>query len=471
VLPHPAWFADRGYAVVVQDCRGRGDSTGTFAPFVDEGADGAASIEWAAQQPFCDGRVATYGFSYQGIAQLYAAARRPPSLHAIAPMMCGPEPYEGWFYEGGLLRWPFACFWGAQLAGQDVHTGPIPFDTGAIPITSALGPTPPPWFAEWLTHPADDGYWAARRPDLAAIDVPAFTVLGWFDDFSSGTAALIERLGAEAWCGPWAHMPWGTRHGSVEFGAQASPAPVADALVAFFDRVFGRAPAETAPPRVRYHMIGSGWRDAASWPPPHRVSRWRGLSATGNANSRWGDGALVSALTPDSGRPSTLVAEPLVAHPGDPLDFQDEGPTQDRRDVLCFTSDVLALPVELVGSPVIRARTRGDRPRYDLVATLSLVGPDETACVLTGYARRLLEPVESGQSVDWVITLRPIAAAIPAGSRLRLSLSAARFPCYDRNGHTEHPDPSTPADQYVVATIEVEAVELDLAILDTGQRP
>ena len=71
VLPHPAWFARHGFAVVVQDCRGRGDSEGTFRPFVDEGSDGAATIEWAAGLPFCDGQVITYGFSYQGLAQLY----------------------------------------------------------------------------------------------------------------------------------------------------------------------------------------------------------------------------------------------------------------------------------------------------------------------------------------------------------------------------------------------------------------
>ncbi|MTB06937.1 MAG: CocE/NonD family hydrolase, partial [Actinobacteria bacterium] len=103
VLPHPSWFARHGYAVVVQDCRGRGDSGGTFEPFVDEGADGAATIEWAAGLPFADGRVATYGFSYQGLNQLYAAARRPKGLCAIAPMMCARDPYEGWTYEGGTL--------------------------------------------------------------------------------------------------------------------------------------------------------------------------------------------------------------------------------------------------------------------------------------------------------------------------------------------------------------------------------
>ena len=88
-------------------------------------------------------------------------------------MMCAPDPYEGWTYEGGALRWPFVCFWAAQLAGQDVGHPPLPFSTSAVPINRALGPTPPPWFDEWLDHPFDDEYWAARRPDLAAIDVPA----------------------------------------------------------------------------------------------------------------------------------------------------------------------------------------------------------------------------------------------------------------------------------------------------------
>ena len=331
VLPHPTWFARRGYAVVVQDCRGRGDSTGTFAPFVHEAADGAASIEWAARLPFSDGRVATYGFSYQGLAQLYAAATRPSSLRAIAPMMCCPDPYEGWTYEGGLLRWPFVCFWAAQLAGQDRGTGPIPFDTGAVPISGALGADPPPWFEEWLAHPRDDAYWAARRPDLDAIDVPAFTVMGWFDDFSSGTATLIDRLGAEAWCGPWAHMPWGTRHGGAELGQAASPAPLWDALMAFFDRTFGRDGAAAPAAPVRYFVVGDGWRQAASWPPPHTVRTMAGHSVTGNANSRSGDGVLLPAMAGIApGRPTTIVAEPHVAHLGDPVGYQDDSPAHDR---------------------------------------------------------------------------------------------------------------------------------------------
>ena len=116
----------------------------------------------------------------------------------------------------------------------------MPYDVAALPVREALGADPPPWFVEWLDHPADDAYWAARRPDLSAIEVPVFTVLGYFDDFSSGTARLITALDAEAVCGPWAHMPWGTRHGGAELGPEAGPGGVFERLVAFFDGVFGR---------------------------------------------------------------------------------------------------------------------------------------------------------------------------------------------------------------------------------------
>lgn len=468
VLPHPTWFARHGYAVVVQDCRGRGDSTGVFSPFVHEGADGADAIEWAARLPFADGRVATYGFSYQGLNQLYAAAQRPPSLRAIAPMMCCPDPYEGWTYEGGLRRWPFVCFWGAQLAGQDVGTGPIPFDPGALPLTDALGPTPPPWFVEWLDHPTDDAYWSARRPDLEAIDVPAFTVGGWFDDFSAGTARVAERLRAETWFGPWAHMPWGARHGGVDLGADASPAPAWDALVRFFDRVF--AGEGDRRPSLRYHVLGEGWRDAPSWPPPSTAARWYGRSATGNAGSRWGDGVLAPADAA-AGRdvPSSLVVEPLVPHPGAPSDFDDDGGAQDRRDVLCYTSAPLAAALVVAGEPTVQLATRCDRPGHDVIVTLTVVDDlAGTARVVTSAAARSSEATPPGELRRWSLTLRPIACRVAAGERLRLSVSGARFPAFDRNPHTGVDDPSTPAGAHVVATVEVHDVAIDLPITTSG---
>ena len=56
--------AMRGYAVVIQDVRGRHSSGGEFVPFVDEMSDGHDSVEWVAGQPWCNGRVGMYGSSY-----------------------------------------------------------------------------------------------------------------------------------------------------------------------------------------------------------------------------------------------------------------------------------------------------------------------------------------------------------------------------------------------------------------------
>lgn len=460
VLPHPSWLARRGYTVVVQDVRGRGDSGGTFAPFIQEPADGVATVEWAARLPFSNGEVATYGFSYQGLLQLAIAASRPPSLRAIAPMMCCPDPYEGWTYEGGCLRWPFVTFWAAQLAGQEQGAVPIVPDLEALPISRALGDDPPAWFTEWLAHPEDDAYWAERRPDLSAIEVPAFVVMGWFDDFSSGTARIIETLDAEAVCGPWAHMPWGTRVGEVEFGEDAGPSVAHDALVAFFDRTL-KGKGEPPPDRIRFWSAGRGWTSAPSWPPPHAVITWCATSE-GDANSRHGDGRLVEGQA-DPGPPDLFVAEPLVPYPGGLMPLASEATAEDRRDVLCYTSAPLADPVSIAGSPRLDLTTRCDRESHDVVASLVLVDPSgEPRALSTGVRRVRSSP---GRPSQQSFGLRPIAWTCPPGSRLRLDISGGRFPAFDRNPHDASlPVADAPRNAYRVATIEVLEARLELSV-------
>jgi putative CocE/NonD family hydrolase len=446
--------------VVVQDVRGRGDSGGRFSPFLQEVDDGAATVEWAARLPFSNGDVATYGFSYQGLVQLAVAARQLPSLRAIAPMMCCPDPYEGWTYEGGCLRWSFVASWAAQLAAQEAGATPLLPDLEALPITAALGPEPPPWFVEWLAHPEDDAYWRERRPDLSRVRVPAFSVLGWFDAFSSGTARIIEALGAEAVCGPWAHMPWGTRLGDVELGEDASPATAHLGLVGFLDRVL-KGVGEPPSSYVRYHSPGGGWRGASSWPPAHRLLTLDATSG-GNANSRHGDGRLVP-VEADPGPPDVIVAEPLVPYPAAVSPLASEAANEDRRDVLCYTSEPLRDPVPIAGSPVARVSTSCDRDTHDVVVSLVLVGPDgEPRALSTGVRRLRARP---GDAVRTDVVLRPIAWTCPPGSRLRLDVSAARFPAIDRNPHaTELPVSKAARERFHVATIEVLEASLDLPV-------
>jgi uncharacterized protein len=462
VLPHPVHLARAGYAVVSQDSRGRGDSGGTFAPFVNEAADGEASIAWAAGLDFCDGRVATYGFSYQGMAQLLAAARRPPELWAIAPMQCAAGPYEGWTYHGGCLALPFAAPWAAQLAGQQPGGREPEVDLEALPLAGALGDRPPRWWTNWLAHPEPGLWWEHRSADLTAITVPAFVVGGWHDQFASATCHLVTALGAEAVLGPWQHLPWGSRVGDHELGADAGPGAAHQGLLAFLDRVLkGRGEPPAA--RVRYHTGGAGWREAAAWPPPGVVTqRWAATSG-GHANSRHGDGRLVPGDAAPG--PYDLIdAEPLSPVPGglDPL--SDESAREDRRDVLCYTSEPLARDMVITGQPRAIVVTAADSGPHDVVATLTAVEPSGRSTRLATGARRNRDRAPA-ELADATVELSPISWLVPAGHRLRLDLSASRFPAFDRNpqnaGMAAH---RAGRDDCRVALVEVHAAVLALPV-------
>src|SRR5262245_56959086 len=103
--------AERGYAVVVQDVRGRYASDGEFRPYENEGRDGYDTIEWAPRQPWSNGRVGTIGLSYTGAVQWLAAVENPPHLEAMVPAMTFSTP-QNFFYSGGIwvMSW-FEWIW------------------------------------------------------------------------------------------------------------------------------------------------------------------------------------------------------------------------------------------------------------------------------------------------------------------------------------------------------------------------
>jgi putative CocE/NonD family hydrolase len=462
VLPSPAQIARLGYAVVVQDVRGRGESEGVFVPFANEAADGAATIEWAAGLAFSNGDVITYGYSYQGLAQLLAAARRPPHLRGVAAMMCGCEPYEGWTYVGGCLQWSFVATWACQLMAQERRAVPRAPAFDAVPSVEAVGAGPPHWWLDWLGHPSFDDYWRALTPDLSAIDVPVFTVLGYFDQFSTGTAQLVAATGAEVVCGPWAHMPWGTRHGDLELGHTAGPRTAIEAFLAFVRRV--ACGAERPQPRARWLSIGDArWWAADRWPPPARPLELTATSALG-ANSRHGDGRLLPSpnVPLDAALDDVLVAEPLVPYPGDLLALDDVAAAEDRRDVLCFTTDPLTAPLHVAGTPVATISAAADCPTFDIVASLVAVDPAGAARRLVSGARRTGAPEARPARVE----LGPIAWMGAPGQRLRLEVSASRFPMVDRNPQSSGAGPWLPRDAYRVATVEVSSVSLELPVIE-----
>ena len=138
VYAHPVWFARHGYNVVIQDVRGRGDSEGEFYPFRNEGRDGAETIAWLRTAAESNGRIGMYGFSYQGMTQLLAAAEQPEGLVCIAPGMTAHDLYHGWFYQQRRAASGFE----PRLGPANAEGGRSPARVCAKPATGSNKPGP-----------------------------------------------------------------------------------------------------------------------------------------------------------------------------------------------------------------------------------------------------------------------------------------------------------------------------------------
>lgn len=468
VIPHPSWLARHGFAVVVQDVRGRGESGGKFDLFLHDADDGLETIEWAARQNFADGNVITYGFSYQGLIQLYAAAQRPPSLRGIAPLMCGVDPYDGWTYESGLRKWEFITYWAAQLAGQEIGVGPVGFDLNALPIRNSLAKNVIPWFDEWLDHPKFDDYWKARTPDISKIDVPIFSIAGWFDDFLTPNLRLINMLHANAVIGPWKHMPWGTRHGDIELGTDSGPTMIADSLILFCQNIL-EPEAKKTESKIRYKIINGGWETTLKWPPESVSHHWNCLS-NGLANSRHGTGVLTQRSN-EYELFDVMVSEPLFPFPGFATPLSDESSAEDRRDVCCYTSETLLIDQTIVGSPIVEIETQADVLTYDIIISLTSVISGKSRRVSTGCVRYTNSII--GKANESQIVLTASAFTFLRGTQLRLDISAHRHPQFDRNLQSNQGgDPDALAAEHKVATIFLKKINLTLPIkspVDTSE--
>lgn len=474
VYAHPVWFARHGYNVVIQDVRGRGDSGGAFYPFRSEGRDGAETIAWVRKRPESNGRVGMYGFSYQGMTQLLAAAEQPEGLVCIAPGMTAHDLYHGWFYQGGALRLASSLGWGLQLLKEDARrlklreasdglekawanlaaqTNELPFR--AHPAIGGEGV--PSYVLDWFDHNAPGEYWASLdvSRSVEKIGVPALHVSGWYDMFLRGSidgfVALSERACGDRArdnqyliAGPWIHIPWGDRIGASDFGA-AALLDTDEILLRWFNHWLRNTGEFAAEPKIHHFVLGENrWREADCWPSEAQYALY--LHSGGRANSRKGDGGLSSA-TPGAAEPADVFvydpAVPVLA-PGGPTAAAgsfDQSTLEMGNNVLVYTSDVLGEPIRIFGAPRVTLYCSTSSAQADFTAKLVRVTPKggaEFICI--GVARSNWLFAESSYGADeiyrWEFHLEPTSCLFAAGERIRLEIASSAFPLYDRNPGT-----------------------------------
>ena len=477
--PHPQrgqFWATHGYAYIVQDVRGRGDSEGTFYPIVHECEDGSDTINWIASQPWSDGRVVMSGGSYLGWTQMYAACSGNPHLKALAPMTTPANPDSGFpMYRGMIL--PAAASWMATLDGhinQELDTADLELAFRHRPIVDfdkILGRYLRPW-RDWIDHSIrNESYWDKQdyQQRIIRCPVPMLHVSGWYDDCLNGAlenfTALTTRNGEDEvpaqrlLIGPWLHSTVGQRiNGGIDFGAEAE-IDINRLQLEWFDAILSNVPQPSA--RVRLFVMGrDSWISEQEWPIARTMYVPYYLRSGGNANSRNGDGELSVHC------PTAEPTDRFLYDPNDPVDYcdgfdwkqiggpDDCGSKELRIDILVYTTAVLSEALLICGPLRVRLFAATSARDTDWMAKILNVYPDGRSIRLTDGAVRARFRHGHGREVflcagaveEYDIDCWATCVEIPPGHRLRLEISSSAFGKYDVNlngggriGHESEP--------------------------------
>ena len=487
-------YVKAGYIVVCQDVRGRYASDGQWEswmrPRTHDAEDGYDTVQWASTLPGSSGKVGTIGLSYSSFLQWRLAPLRPSALvamsaHSIAARYTDLEE-PGTIRPGRRLRW-----WMVTLNPEERRRADRPgthteaeaaklWDAGEgqkwlnflpwlnLPLEAFEDETP--YVRAWLEHPQTDP-WQLEQ-GCREIAVPNLEVVGWYDH-AKGDMVLYQdlvkegktkaaRKGSKLVVGPWSHFPpGGRRFGNIDFGP-AADLDLAALDVHWFDYwLKGKTNGLEQEAPVRLFVMGDNqWRDEAAWPPKRARRTALFLAGQGAANSPSGDGALLEQC------PADYVHDSYVYDPHDPVPTlfapgnftcaTDQRPLAGRKDILVFQTAPLANRLEVTGLPEVELYAASSALDTDWLVRLIDVAPDGLArdvcmgLVRARYRSGLDKPrfIEPGKVAKYLIRLSPTSNAFLAGHRIRLDVTSADFPNFDRNHNTD-------ADQNADATLAV----------------
>jgi putative CocE/NonD family hydrolase len=498
---HSVWFfPTHGYVVLSQDCRARFESEGDrYDPLFQEVTDGYDTVEWAARQSWSNGRVGATGQSYLGATQYTLATNNPlpAPLQTMAPVSASSDFHQSWVYHtGGAMEWgwmvPYAIHKGRntlqRLGREDLldEMDQYVVEPGNFgqPLTDEWFRHLPlrdwidrlqetaPYFREYFDNELDGPYWHRLNllKNLEGIKIPLFHISSWYDIFLEGALnayqAIGERGGSELarqnqrlLVGPWAHIrpytrPTSVDTGDIDFGPEAR-IELHDHLLRWFDYWLKDIDngVMNDPPVYIFVMGENRWRYENEWPLARTHYTRYYLHAEGPANSRGGVGTL--STVPPGDEPGDTYAydpnDPAPTRRGNtlmiPHGVADQRSTEDRPDVLVYTSEPLAHDLELTGPIKVQLFASSSAIDTDFTAKLVDVRPD-------GYAHNLQdgmvraryrnagEPasfITPGQVYEYTIDLWATSHVLKAGHQLRVDISSSNFPRFDRNPNTGAP--------------------------------
>ncbi|MGE3316737.1 MAG: CocE/NonD family hydrolase [Planctomycetaceae bacterium] len=433
----------RGYTLVIQDMRGRYESTGNDGPvFHNDGwsanRDGQESMEWIAKQPWCNGNIATWGGSALGITQVLAAPGAPEQLRAQYVQVAFSDMYSQCAYQGGVWRTELIEAWlkGTKFSPASLET--------------------------FVAHPKYDDFWAATNAEAQAarVNSPGIFWGGWYDIFCQGTInsfVTIHNNGgdkARGKCrlimGPYAHGTFS----QLKYPLNSMRPPAAADAFRYFDHFLKgekNGVAEDKP--VHYYVMGDTtdsaapgnfWREADNWPPPSTETKFyfhsdKSLSKEAPASA---DGSLSYQYDPKNPVP-TRGGQNLTIPKGP----EDQKELETRPDILVFTTEALPEPVEVTGRIFGKLHISSDCPDTDFTVKLTDVYPDGRSMLVTdgilrarfrnGFERE--EFLTAGETYELTVDLWSTSLIFNKGHKIRVAVSSSNSTRFDPNPNTGKP--------------------------------
>jgi hypothetical protein len=470
------YFAQRGFAFVYQDVRGRHESEGKWEPFRNDIEDGYDTVEWAAKQPWSSGKVGMEGGSYLGHVQWRAAMSNPPHLVTIFPAVAATSLYHDWITLNGAWRLSFNFGWGPvrqesrimQNTGMHIMAGgpeSLNFDQlqRHLPLNDMqkLAGRNAQFYKDWIAHPDYDDYWKKVNAEevMDKIGIPVHTFGGWFDIFSQGSQrgymlmskkgkTETARKGSNMVIGPWGHGS-SRKFGDLDFGTHAHVSMHALELRWFDYWLKGKKNGLDREAPVKLYVMGRNeWRYENEFPlartqykkmylREHHGLSWEAPPADAKP--------YVYRYDPNNPVPSlggnNCCGTPTPAGP------KDQRPIESRGDVIVHTSDFLTAPVEVTGPVKVVLHASSDCRDTDFVAKLVDVFPDGHAynmaegMLRARYRKGADKPelLEPGKVYELTVDLVGTSVEFQRGHRIRVDITSSHFPQFDRNPNTGEP--------------------------------
>lgn len=441
-----AKFAEAGFVIALVNYRGTHESEGSYRGYrgLQWGPlrDGYDVCEWLAAQPWCTGKIGTYGGSQAGYAQNYLAVTQPPHLVAQYMTDTGLSLYQEGYRIGGATK-PQRFIKGGAVARE-------------LKDNEAM-------LREWDQHPDYDDFWRDEDASLHfdKMNLPCFTIGSWFDFMCQGSVASFigrqqhgganSRGHQQLILGPWLHggYPKSNKIGELVFPENAF-FDVYPHMIRWFDHFLkGAENGVEKETTVRYYVMGATgedgapgnvWREAADFPPAAKVQDWF-LQPDGHlATAKPQPAQASTSYLSDPAHPMSL---PYTGFPG----ARDARGFEEQAEVRTWTSDVLTAPLEVTGRIKAEVFVSSTAKDTDFFLRVTDVYPDGRSMLLMDYPlraryregfdhQRLLVP---GQVAKLAWDIGWTSIIFNRGHRVRVTIASTGAPFYEPNTQTGGP--------------------------------